>query len=51
MVTKSTWPNWSGESLREGVVAIADSLGWSNEDYVCGKTKIFIRNPKTVDIG
>ncbi|XP_063226158.1 unconventional myosin IC isoform X2 [Bacillus rossius redtenbacheri] len=42
-----TWPRFPG-SPRDGVQVIADRLGYQRNDYRMGKTKIFIRFPKTL---
>jgi myosin-1 len=46
-LSKKTWPHWNGEA-REGVMHILDACGLQSSDYQCGKTKIFIREPKKV---
>lgn len=46
-ISDQTWPNWNGP-LNEGASAIIQSLGLTDDDYKLGKTKIFIRHPKTV---
>jgi len=46
-LSKKTWPNWKGEP-RVGVQIIADELSYGTNDYRMGKTKIFIRLPKTL---
>lgn len=47
MVAKSTWPKWKGDA-RSGTQEIMNFLGVAAEEYRMGKTKIFIRNPKTL---
>ncbi|CRK97386.1 CLUMA_CG010776, isoform A [Clunio marinus] len=46
-LSKRTWPNWHGQP-RDGVQALIDDLKYDREDYRMGKTKIFIRLPKTL---
>ncbi|XP_006859522.1 PREDICTED: unconventional myosin-Ia [Chrysochloris asiatica] len=47
MLTRSTWPSWNGED-REGVKKILEELNVASEELAFGKTKIFIRSPKTL---
>ena len=47
MITKATWPSWN-KSPQAGVQAILNDHKIPDEEYRMGKTKIFIRNPKTV---
>ncbi|XP_034034580.1 unconventional myosin-Ic [Thalassophryne amazonica] len=42
-----TWPNWHGR-LVDGVSTLAQHLGYKPEDYKLGRSKIFIRFPKTL---
>uniref|UniRef100_A0A8C7MRB4 Myosin Ic, paralog a n=1 Tax=Oncorhynchus kisutch TaxID=8019 RepID=A0A8C7MRB4_ONCKI len=42
-----TWPNWQGR-LADGVATLVQHLGYKAEEYKLGKTKIFIRFPKTL---
>ncbi|XP_025836978.1 myosin-IB [Agrilus planipennis] len=44
---KETWPNYRGEA-KDGVQVLVNALGYDKEDYRMGKTKIFIRFPKTL---
>ncbi|KAF5286073.1 hypothetical protein FQR65_LT12959 [Abscondita terminalis] len=44
---KKTWPHWHGD-VKEGVKVLVDALGYSPDEYRLGKTKIFIRFPKTL---
>lgn len=46
-LSKKTWPNWKGDP-KAGVQIIADELKYGVDDYRMGKTKIFIRLPKTL---
>ncbi|KAJ3590702.1 hypothetical protein NHX12_008651 [Muraenolepis orangiensis] len=43
----STWPNWEGK-LSEGVSTLVKHLGYKPEEYKMGRSKIFIRFPKTL---
>jgi myosin-1 len=45
---QSTWPNWNGGNLRRGVETLCRHLKYTQEQYKLGKTKIFIRFPKTL---
>ena len=47
MIAKSTWPRWQGDA-KSGTQEIMNFLGVAQEEYRMGKTKIFIRNPKTL---
>ncbi|EGD72824.1 MYO1C protein [Salpingoeca rosetta] len=42
-----TWPHYPG-SAAEGVQRLMDHMGFTQDEYQMGKTKIFIRNPKTL---
>ncbi|XP_048857426.1 LOW QUALITY PROTEIN: unconventional myosin-Ic-like [Brienomyrus brachyistius] len=42
-----TWPNWQGQ-LAEGVSTLVRHLGYQPEEYKLGRSKIFIRLPKTL---
>uniref|UniRef100_A0A3P8WJA1 Myosin IH n=1 Tax=Cynoglossus semilaevis TaxID=244447 RepID=A0A3P8WJA1_CYNSE len=42
-----TWPNWRG-SAAEGVQRLIKHLGYKSDEYKMGRTKIFIRHPKTL---
>lgn len=44
---KETWPNYYGDA-KEGVQMLVCALGYEGEEYRMGKTKIFIRFPKTL---
>lgn len=46
-LSAQTWPNWKG-SARDGVQVLANELKYGSEDYRMGRTKIFIRLPKTL---
>lgn len=47
-LSKDTWPHFKGEHARDGVQLIVNALGYKPDDYKMGKTKIFIRHPKTI---
>ncbi|XP_067832539.1 unconventional myosin-Ib-like [Heptranchias perlo] len=47
MVCKQTWPKWKGND-RDGVRALLTELNIPPEEYAFGRTKIFIRNPRTL---
>ncbi|KAF7666571.1 hypothetical protein LDENG_00101030 [Lucifuga dentata] len=42
-----TWPNWHGK-LIDGVSTLVNHLGYKPEEYKLGRSKIFIRFPKTL---
>ncbi|XP_040907236.1 unconventional myosin-Ic-like isoform X1 [Toxotes jaculatrix] len=42
-----TWPNWHGR-LADGVSTLVNHLGYKPEEYKLGRSKIFIRFPKTL---
>lgn len=42
-----TWPNWKGTAA-EGVKCLIKHLGYRPDEYKMGKTKIFIRHPRTL---
>uniref|UniRef100_A0A4W4F5X0 Myosin Ic, paralog b n=1 Tax=Electrophorus electricus TaxID=8005 RepID=A0A4W4F5X0_ELEEL len=42
-----TWPNWRGQLL-DGVSTLVKHLNYKPEEYRLGRTKIFIRFPKTL---
>lgn len=46
-LSAKTWPNWKGDP-KAGVQIIADELKYTADDYRMGRTKIFIRLPKTL---
>ncbi|XP_045867483.1 unconventional myosin-Ia isoform X2 [Meles meles] len=47
LLSRSTWPRWNGGD-REGIEKVVGELSLSSEELVFGKTKIFIRSPKTL---
>uniref|UniRef100_UPI00398EFADD unconventional myosin-Ib-like n=1 Tax=Pristiophorus japonicus TaxID=55135 RepID=UPI00398EFADD len=47
MICKQTWPNWKGND-RDGVKTLLAELNITPEEYAFGRTKIFIRNPRTL---
>ncbi|XP_076130722.1 unconventional myosin-Ic isoform X1 [Alosa pseudoharengus] len=44
-----TWPSWQGH-LADGVATLVKHLSYKPEEYKLGKSKIFIRFPKTLFI-
>ncbi|XP_053711307.1 unconventional myosin-Ih isoform X1 [Synchiropus splendidus] len=42
-----TWPNWKGTAA-EGVKCLIKHLGYKPDEYKMGRTKIFIRHPRTL---
>ena len=46
MIVEKTWPNFKGID-KDGVTVIVDGTGFSS-DVKYGRTKLFIRTPKTV---
>ncbi|EHH20881.1 hypothetical protein EGK_03823 [Macaca mulatta] len=47
LLSRSTWPHWNGGD-REGVEKVLGELSMSSGELAFGKTKIFIRSPKTL---
>ncbi|XP_053183967.1 unconventional myosin-Ib isoform X2 [Scomber japonicus] len=47
MLCKKTWPHWRGPA-REGVEVLMTDLQVSGEEFSYGRSKIFIRNPRTL---
>lgn len=47
MLCKQTWPHWKGPA-REGVEVLLKNLEVPEEEFAYGRSKIFIRNPRTL---
>uniref|UniRef100_A0A9J8BYV1 Myosin IB n=2 Tax=Cyprinus carpio TaxID=7962 RepID=A0A9J8BYV1_CYPCA len=47
MLCKQTWPHWKGPA-REGVEVLLKNLQVAAEEFAYGRSKIFIRNPRTL---
>ncbi|RVE57704.1 hypothetical protein OJAV_G00201920 [Oryzias javanicus] len=47
MLCKKTWPHWKGPA-RQGVEVLMSDLKVPAEEYSYGRSKIFIRNPRTL---
>ncbi|KAK3569212.1 hypothetical protein QTP86_026612 [Hemibagrus guttatus] len=47
MLCKQTWPHWKGPA-REGVEVLLKNLEVPVEEFAYGRSKIFIRNPRTL---
>ncbi|XP_050825428.1 unconventional myosin-Ib isoform X4 [Gopherus flavomarginatus] len=47
MLCKQTWPHWRGPA-RAGVEVLFNELEIPEEEYSFGRSKIFIRNPRTL---
>ncbi|NXW67343.1 MYO1B protein, partial [Hirundo rustica] len=47
MLCKQTWPHWKGPA-RAGVEVLFNELGIPEEEFSFGRSKIFIRNPRTL---
>ncbi|XP_061090707.1 unconventional myosin-Ib isoform X4 [Conger conger] len=47
MLCKQTWPHWRGPA-REGVEVLLSDLQVPSEEFAYGRSKIFIRNPRTL---
>ncbi|XP_053311684.1 unconventional myosin-Ia isoform X2 [Spea bombifrons] len=47
MLSKQTWPQWNGEP-RAGVEVFLSEIGYPGEEIAYGRTKIFIRTPRTL---
>jgi myosin-1 len=49
MISTSTWPNYHGGSAQEGVKLLVEEQGLAaGTDIVYGRTKLFVRHPKTL---
>lgn len=46
-LSKQTWPKFDG-SDKDGVQVLVNEMGYGKDDYRMGRTKIFIRLPKTL---
>nr|CAI5819201.1 unnamed protein product [Callosobruchus analis] len=46
-LSDQTWPNYQGNP-KDGVQILVRTLGYDPEEYQMGRTKIFIRHPKTL---
>jgi len=46
-ICPATWPHWHGPK-KDGVAEIVKHLGFHEDDYRMGETKLFIRLPKTL---
>ncbi|KAM3607281.1 uncharacterized protein V6R79_005031 [Siganus canaliculatus] len=47
MLCKRTWPHWRGPA-REGVEVLMTDLAVPTDEFSYGRSKIFIRNPRTL---
>lgn len=47
MISHYTWPNFRNGSDKDGVQVLMNETGFGN-DVKYGKTKIFIRSPRTL---
>uniref|UniRef100_UPI00358E79B1 unconventional myosin-Ib-like isoform X3 n=1 Tax=Myxine glutinosa TaxID=7769 RepID=UPI00358E79B1 len=47
ILSHKTWPHWRGDA-RAGVETLMATLPISPEEYAFGRSKIFIRNPRTL---
>ncbi|XP_060033551.1 unconventional myosin-Ib isoform X4 [Erinaceus europaeus] len=47
MLCRQTWPHWKGPA-RAGVEVLFNELEFPVEEYSFGRSKIFIRNPRTL---
>ncbi|XP_066542198.1 unconventional myosin-Ib isoform X4 [Hoplias malabaricus] len=47
MLCKQTWPHWKGPA-REGVEVLLKDLEVPKDEFAYGRSKIFIRNPRTL---
>ncbi|XP_075895818.1 unconventional myosin-Ib isoform X3 [Nelusetta ayraudi] len=47
MLCKRTWPHWRGPA-RQGVEVLMDDLQVPTDEFSYGRSKIFIRNPRTL---
>ncbi|XP_068426002.1 myosin IEb [Clinocottus analis] len=47
ILTKETWPRWSGEE-RKGVMHLLNSVHMDQDQFQLGKTKVFIKAPESL---
>lgn len=47
MICATTWPRWRGSAI-EGVSVLLRSLPIPSAEFTFGRTKIFVRSPRTV---
>uniref|UniRef100_A0A4W5JN20 Myosin IB n=1 Tax=Hucho hucho TaxID=62062 RepID=A0A4W5JN20_9TELE len=47
MLCKTTWPQWRGPA-RDGVAVLLTDCSVPTEEFAYGRSKIFIRNPRTL---
>nr|XP_040020372.1 myosin IEb isoform X1 [Gasterosteus aculeatus aculeatus] len=47
ILTKETWPRWSGEQ-RRGVLHLLNSVHMDQDQFQLGKTKVFIKAPESL---
>ncbi|KAL6109895.1 uncharacterized protein ACO6RY_12938 [Pungitius sinensis] len=47
ILTKETWPRWSGEE-RQGVLHLLSSVHMDQDQFQLGKTKVFIKAPESL---
>lgn len=47
MLCKHTWPRWRGSAV-EGVSLLVRSLPIPGAEFTFGRTKLFLRSPRTV---
>lgn len=43
-----TWPKYKGFDAKEGVATLVKHLGYSDDEFSMGRTKLFIRFPRTL---
>ncbi|XP_065053093.1 unconventional myosin-Ia-like [Rhopilema esculentum] len=48
MLSDATWPNWKNGPAKDGVKNILDAFNIRSPDCEYGKSKLFIRDPRTV---
>lgn len=46
-LSRETWPHYNGPA-RDGVQILVNQLGYGTDDYRMGRSKLFIRSPKTL---
>ncbi|XP_028928775.1 unconventional myosin-Ia [Ornithorhynchus anatinus] len=47
MLSRATWPRWTGHP-RDGVETLLEELSLPPDEIALGRTKVFIRSPKTL---
>lgn len=49
ILTAETWPCWRGPE-QQGVLHLLRSVNMDNDQYQMGSTKVFVKNPESVQV-